>query len=107
MRQPRFGRNVGERAVAVVVEQVTGGMRIAHLRVEAGPVDQEDIQPAVVVVVEERRAAAHFLEDELLVVRTARDVEGPRQTGGRRDVGKHNRRLSVARKTPVDARPRE
>ena len=76
MGQARLLRDVGERAVAIVVEQVAGRLAIADLGIEAAAVDQEDVEPAVVVVVEERDAAAHLLEQELLVGRASRDVEG-------------------------------
>ena len=82
MRQARLPGDVGERAVAVVVEQITGRAAVAHFGVEAAAVDEEDVEPAVVVVVEERRAAAHLLEQELFVAGTAGDVTRAQQAGG-------------------------
>ena len=78
--------DVGERAVAVVVEQVARGLAVPDARVEARRVDQEDVEPAVVVVVEESRAAAHLLQQELLVLRAARDVPRVQQAGRGGDV---------------------
>ena len=86
MGQACLLRDVGERAVAVVVEEIAGGAAVAHLGIEAAAVDQEDVEPAVVVVVEERRAAAHLLEQELLVAGTAGDVARAQQAGGGGDV---------------------
>ena len=72
--RPGLLRDVGERAVAVVVKQVTGRLAVPHFRIEAASVHQKDVEPAVVVVVEEGGAAAHFLEQELLVQRAAGHV---------------------------------
>ena len=76
MGQACLLRDVGKRAVAVVVKEIARRLTVADFRVEAAAVDEEDVEPAVVVVVEERDAAAHFLEQELLVGRTPRNVQG-------------------------------
>ena len=100
MREARLRGDVGERAVAIVVEQIARRTRVARLRIEAAAVHEEDVEPAVVVVVEERGTAAHFLEDELLVGRTAGDVDGARESRRGGDVGEHDGLLRVQREVP-------
>ncbi len=102
--QAGLGRPVAERAVAVVVEQIAGRPARACLLVEAASVHQEDVQPAIVVVIEQRHAAAHLLEQELLVVGTARDVQRMRKAGGRRDVREHHAACFSSSDAPVPGR---
>ena len=80
MGQARLSRDVGEGAVAVVVKEIARRLAVADFGIEAAAVDEEDVEPAVFVVVEEGYAAAHFLEQELLVGRTPRNVQGLGQT---------------------------
>ena len=63
-------------ATDAITEEIAGGIAVPDLRVEAAPVDQEDVEPAVVVIVEEGHAATLLLQEELLVVRAAGDVQG-------------------------------
>src|SRR5918999_279546 len=81
MAQARLSGDVGERAVAVVMKKIARRLAVPNFGIEAAAVDEEDVEPAVVVVVEERDSAAHFLEQELLVGRTPRHVQGLGQTG--------------------------
>ena len=86
MRQSGTCRDIGERAVAVVVKEIARRFTVLYLRIEAAAIHEEDIEPAVAVVVEERRTASHLLEQIPLVLSIAGDVDGLEEPGRRRDV---------------------
>ena len=54
--------DIREGSIAIVMKQIAGGLTISSCGIQAGSVDEEDIEPAVIVVVKERHASAHFLE---------------------------------------------
>src|SRR5271167_708614 len=56
--QPRTLRNIGERAITVVLEQVTMWLVALGESFQPPSVHQKDVQPAIVVVVVEGEAAA-------------------------------------------------
>jgi hypothetical protein len=63
MLQSRTLGDIGERAVAVVLEEMTAGLLACGKPFEPPSIDQEDILPAVVVVVVEREPAAGSFEE--------------------------------------------
>ena len=88
----RRGRGVGEGAVAVVA--IEGRLRmflLASNRLEAGTVDQVDVDPAVPVVVEEGHASGRDLHQETFHLRSGAVSEAA-QTASRRDVGEDHGR---------------
>src|SRR5208283_3473940 len=56
--QPRTLRNIGERTVAVVLEQVTMWLLTLGEPFQPPSVHEKDVQPAIVVVIVEGEAAA-------------------------------------------------
>src|SRR5207247_9232748 len=78
------------------MKQKTGRSGVAHFRIETAAIHQKDVEPAVVVVVEQGRAAAHLLQQELLVLRSARDIPGLYQAGGGGDIREYNRTACAA-----------
>ena len=85
--QAGFARDIGKRAVAIVVEEIAGGLAAGGGGIEGGTVDQEDIEPAVVIVVDEGDAAAHLFDQILLVLRRAGNVAGVAEARGGGDIG--------------------
>ena len=69
-------RDVGEGAVAIVLEQVIEGLFARRKAFQPPAVDQEDVEPAVVVIVVEGDAAARGLEQVLVLVLAAKDGLG-------------------------------
>jgi hypothetical protein len=61
-REAGSGRHIGERAVAVVLEEMAGGFRLFCEALQPPAVDQKDVQPAIVVIVVKRHAAAGSFE---------------------------------------------
>ncbi len=103
--ETRARGDVGERAVAVVAEQL--GCR-SH-PVMSGPVhavDQQDVLPPVAVVVEERAPGAHRLGQQLAAVRAAVVREAKATRGG--DVHEPQSRVGLRRqpREHVARRPR-
>ena len=100
-REPRRARDVGERAVAVVVVQREIRLRPRPAR-PVRRVDQQEVLPAVVVVVEKRAAGSQRLGQVLLPERAV--VVGEADAGGRGDVGERQRRRDRACPTRRPAR---
>src|SRR5687768_6151751 len=97
MGQASLLRHVGKCPVAIVVKQVAARLRVAHCWIEAGAVDKEDVDPAVVVVIEERGAATHLLQQELLVLGTAGNVAGAEEPRSSRDISEQHRAVLTLR----------
>ncbi len=68
--------DVGEGAVAIVLEQVRGRLFAFGEAFQTPSVDQEDVEPAIVVVVVEGDAAAGGLEQIFVLVLAAEDGFG-------------------------------
>ncbi len=68
------GSDVGKRAVAIVLIEAVGGLlALDRFGFEAGAVDQEDIEPAVVIEIEEGGAAAGGFEQKAILLFAAED----------------------------------
>src|SRR6516165_8054623 len=68
MQQPRFRGYVGERSVAIVLEQTVRGRLIRRKSLETRSVHQENIEPAIVVVVVERHTTPGRLQQIFVLV---------------------------------------
>ena len=66
-----FLRDVGESAVVIVVVKMARGRFCGRGRVEACPVDNENVRPAVVVVIEDGDARSGGFDDVFLAVHAA------------------------------------
>ena len=93
-------RDISERAVAVVVKQITDGSLILLRLLEAGSIHQKNVEPAIVVIIEQRHAATHLLQEVLLVGSAATNVLGTQQAGTGGYVGENDGKMRVNR---VDA----
>src|SRR5260370_28898764 len=74
MRQTRLASDVGKGAVAIVAEEIAGGLGACGGRGGTGAIHQEDIRPAVVIVVDDRYATTHLFEQKLLVEGRSRGI---------------------------------
>ena len=74
--EPSLERDVGESAVAIVLEQVVERLFARWKAFEPRTVDQKNVEPAIVVVVIERDAAASGLEQVFVLVLAAKDRLG-------------------------------
>src|SRR5579871_1099087 len=70
------GSDVSERTIVVVVEEVTGWFFfwVGGVAGQRGPVDEEDVGPAVAIVVDDCHARACGFEDVTLGIDTSIDV---------------------------------
>ena len=76
MDEAGFYGDVGEGAVAIVFVEMGAGFLASGKAFEAGAVDEEDVEPAVVVVVVKSYAAAGGFEEVFVFVFTAEDGFG-------------------------------
>src|SRR5581483_3226945 len=96
VRHARLHRDIGKGPVAVVlIEAADGRPARRPLRLEARPVDEEDVEPPVVVVINKGTAAAGSLEQESVPALAAEDRPGAQarltrdvdEPGGEWEVG--------------------
>ena len=80
-----FGGDIGESAVAIVLEQMRGGLLAGGEAFQARAVHQKNIEPAVVVVIVEGDAAAGGFEQIFILVLAAENRFGV-ESGFFRDV---------------------
>jgi|SRR5580658_85799 hypothetical protein len=90
-----FLRNVGEGAVVIVVVQMAGGCLCGKRRVEACPVDDENIWPPIVVVIEDGDTRSRGFNDVFLRVHAAENYGGGKACFFR-DVGEMGERFGSA-----------
>jgi hypothetical protein len=90
----RVGRDVGEGAVVVIVEEMAGGLSVYLRGCHGGAVNKEDVGPAVAVVIEDSYAGACCLDDVALGINAAIDVSDD-DTGFGRDVNEPGWRWMV------------
>jgi len=89
MKEARFGGDIGESTVAIVLEKMIGGLLAGGKAFEARAVDEKNVQPAVVVVIIEGDAAAGGFEEILVLVLAAENGLGV-EAGFPRDVEEGN-----------------
>src|SRR5436309_2949763 len=94
MKQAGFGGDVGEGAVAIVLEKMIGGFLAGGKTFQAVAVDKKNIQPAVVVVIVEGDAAAGGFEKIFIFVLAAENGFGV-EAGFARDVEEGNAKIVV------------
>ena len=71
-----FGGDVGERAVPVVLEEMRDGFLALRKSLDAGTVDEEDVDPVVVIVVEEGYSATRGFKQISVLMFTTVDRFG-------------------------------
>ena len=76
MFQASLQRDVGEGAVAIVLEKVVKRLITGPEALETSAVDEEDVEPAVIIVVVERDATARGFEQVFVFVFAAEDGDG-------------------------------
>ena len=76
MREARLGGDVGEGGVAIVLEEMRSGLFAGGEAFEAGTVDEENVEPAVVVVVVEGDTTSGGLEEIFVFVLAPEDGFG-------------------------------
>src|SRR5688572_23279219 len=103
MGQACLLRHVSKRPVPIVVKEVAARPRVAQFWIQAGAVDEEDVEPAVVVVIEKRGAAPHLLQQELLVLGTAGNVAGAEEPRSSRDISEPHRAAALALRSGLTA----
>ena len=67
--------DVGESAVAIVLEEMRGGLFSGGpVRVEPASIGEIDVEPSIIVIVKEGDAAAFRLDDDALLVDASPDI---------------------------------
>ena len=69
-------RHIGEGAIAIIFEEVTDRLLSFGETFQAPPIDQKDIEPAIVVVIVEGDAASRGFEEILIFFYAAKDGLG-------------------------------
>src|SRR5882762_3181027 len=64
--EPGVLGHVGKGAVVIVVVEMIRGRVLSRWTLQSGPIDEENIRPAVIVVIEDCHASACCLDDVLL-----------------------------------------
>ena len=92
MKQAGFGGDIGESAIAIVLEEMRCGFLSGGKTFEAPAVNEKNIQPAVLVVVIEGGAAAGGFKEIFIFVLAAEDGFGV-EAGFTRDVQEGNTKI--------------
>src|SRR5712664_1923829 len=90
--QPRLFRDVAEGAVMIVAIQMVRRSFSRGESLEFGPIDDENVRPAIVVVVENRNARPGRFDDVLLCVLPAENIHHG-ESGFLRGVSEVRQRL--------------
>ena len=110
----RLACHIREATLAIVAQQAHGGAAALMPR-PILPVQQQDVQPAVVVIVEKRAARSHCFGQKLCPVRAGfmakldprrrRDIGEPEAGIGRRGAGQRGKKQLAARGHGSDTNP--